>query len=360
MSEALSPVTDSMTACGLWDVVGAEGPVATLRQMVSAEKVPHALLLSGPAQVGKARLALELACALNCQGEDCGQCARIRSGKHADVEVVAPGGLTLHPSSDGTNDRVISIGQIRRIEMLAVTHPYEGKRRVFIVDPADAMTNDASDAFLKTLEEPGSFVNFVLVTSRPQLLSETIRSRCLALEVPPLPVTRFAEWLATEHALELEEAEALARMSQGRVGRALEALAEGDAFALRSGQIEEIQRLSGAGRGELFKFSEGLAGRGFGEPANALLALQHWTVWWRDVLLAASGCGEFVTHRGFSSQLAETAARYRPADIVRFLLALAETERRLREGVNPRLALDTLFTQIPTAQRIPRPVEVRG
>jgi DNA polymerase-3 subunit delta' len=360
MSEANEPVKSDADACGLWDIVGAEQTVSTLRRMVSADQVPHALLLSGPSQVGKARLAMELACALNCQGDGCRQCARIRAGKHADVEIVAPGGLTLNPSTDSTNDRVISIGQIRRIQMLAVTHPYEGRRRVFIVDPADAMTNDAADAFLKTLEEPGTFVNFVLVTSRPQLLSETIRSRCLALEVPPLPVSRFAEWLSAEHALEPELAETLARMSQGRIGRALDALAEGDALALRNGQIEEIQRLSGEGRGERFKFSEGLAGRGFGEPVNALLALQLWTAWWRDVLLAANGCGESVTHRGFGPQLAEAAGRYRPADIVRFLLALAETERRLREGVNTRLALDTLFTQIPTARRNPRPVEVRG
>jgi DNA polymerase-3 subunit delta' len=360
MSEAAQPVRSDVDACGLWDIVGAERTVSTLRRMVEVGQVPHALLLSGPAQVGKARLALELACAVNCQGEDCRQCARIRGSKHADVEIVAPGGLTLNPSTDSSNDRVISIGQIRRLERLAVTHPYEGRRRVFIVDPADAMTNDAADAFLKTLEEPGTFVNFVLVTSRPELVSETIRSRCLRLDVPPLSTARFAEWLAVEHALEPEQAETLARMAQGRVGRALDAMAEGDAFALRNAQIEEIQRLSEEGRGERFKFSEGLAGRGFGEPVNALLALQHWTAWWRDLLLAASGCGASVTHRGLGPQLAEAAERYRPADIVRFLLALAETERRLREGVNARLALDTLFTQIPTPRRKPRPVEVRN
>jgi DNA polymerase-3 subunit delta' len=353
-------MTPDSETCRLWDIVGAERPVATLRRMIEADQVPHALLVSGPPQVGKGRLALELACALNCEGSDCRQCARIRGGKHADVEVVAPGGITLHASTDNPRERSITIAQIRRLQMLATTHPYEGRRRVFIIDPADAMTNDAADAFLKTLEEPGSFVNFILVSSRPQLLSETIRSRCRSLEIPPLPVAELQAWLTETQELPPEQAATLARMAQGRVGRALEAVAEGDAFALRQGQIDEIGRVSSQGRAERFKLAEGLAPRGFSEPVNALVALQHWTAWWRDVLLVAHGREADVTHREHLEPLAEAADRYPPAAVVRFLLALADTERHLREGVNARLALDALFTQIPAPRRRRRSAEVRG
>lgn len=346
-------MTAPSDGCAPWDLVGADTALATLKSMLAEERLPHALLLSGPRSVGKARLARELACVLNHQESDCGQCRRIRAANHADVEVVAPGGLTLDASSENSRSVVITIGQIRRLEMLAAIHPYEGKHRVFIVDPADKMTHDAADAFLKTLEEPAPFVTFVLVSARPALLSETIRSRCSELSVPPLSFESLTRWLVEDRELEAEQALALARLSRGRVGAAVEALAEDDVFALRRGQIEEIRRLSEQGRPERFKFAEGLAGRG-GDPANALIALEHWSAWWRDLLLIALGSEAAITHRQQLDELRESAREYRPADLVRFLLALQSTAQTLRHGASPRLALDVLFTQIPTRRAKPR------
>ena len=339
-----SPTEDG---CSLWDVVGTAKAATLLRRMADEGRVPHALLLAGPPRVGKARLALELACALNHQEQDCRQCARIRGGKHADVEVVAPGGLTLEASSDNPRSRVISIAQVRRLEMVAASHPYEGRQRVFIVDPADAMNDDAADAFLKTLEEPASFVTFVLVTARPALLKETVLSRCTRIDVAPMPVAELAAWLSADHELDAEQAATLARLARGRAGWALDAIEEGDPFALRHGQIEEIKRLAAQGRAERFKYAEGLVPRGQLEPVDALTAVEQWSAWWRDVLLLSVGEDERVAHRDHLDDLHRAVASYRPADVVRFLIALERSERFLREGVNPRITLDALFTQIP-------------
>lgn len=333
--------------CGLWDVVGATEPVALLQRMVAEDRAPHALILSGPAQVGKRRLALELACALNHEGDGCRHCGRIRGGKHADVEMVSPGGLTLDPATDRPDSRFITIAQVRRLEMVASTHAYEGRRRVFILEPADTLNRDAADAFLKTLEEPPAQVTFVLVTSRPQLLPETVRSRCTELRVPPMAIAAMADWLSAAHGLDVEAAAMLARMAQGRVGRAIEMLGEGDAFEVRRGQVEEILRLWQQGHAERFKFAEGLVPRLVGEPVNALVALRQWTSWWRDVLLVGAGCAEGVTHTAHSEALQRAAAECAPADVARFLLAAEGAERRVREGVNARLALDVLFASLP-------------
>ncbi len=333
--------------CSLWDVVGTAKAATLLRRMVDEDRVPHALMLSGPSRVGKARLALELACALNHQRNDCRQCPRIRSGKHADVEIIAPGGLTLEASSDNPRSRMISIAQVRRLEMVAASYPYEGRRRVFIVDPADAMNDDAEDAFLKTLEEPAPFVTFVLVTARRALLKETVLSRCTRIDVAPMPVVELSVWLSAEHGLDAEQAATLARLARGRAGWALDALEEGDPFALRHGQIEEIKRLASQGRSERFKYAEGLVPRGQLDPVDAQTALDQWSAWWHDILLLSVGEDDRVVHRDHLDDLRRAVGSYRPADVIRFLIALERTERFLREGVNPRLTLDALFTQIP-------------
>ena len=78
-----------------------------------------------------------------------------------------------------------------------------------------------------------------------------------------------------------------------------------------------------------------------------MTALEQWSAWWRDVLLLSAGEDERVAHRDHLDDLGRAVASYRPADVVRFLIALQRSERFLREGVNPRLTLDALFTQIP-------------
>ncbi len=236
--------------------------------------------------------------------------------------------------------------------MNGVTQPYEGRRQVFIIDPADALSDEASDAFLKTLEEPAASVVFVLVTSRPALLSETVRSRCRLLTLAPRSVGALADWLEQEGELPPNEAELVARLAHGRIGWAEEALQEGDAGLLRQAQTAEIRRLAAAGRAERFDYAATVAGRA-GDPKNARTVVAQWTDWWRDLLLIRVGCADRVLHRDQQTELEAEAVRYETAQVCGFLLALQRTEELLRSGVNARLALEVLFTQIPTPQARP-------
>ena len=348
------------TPSGAWSVVGAAEAVRVLDRMLALDRVPHALLLAGPQGAGKSRVARGLAEALNCQADGarpcgaCRSCERIAGGKHADVEVVAPGGLCRVADHDHSRSRVIGICQVRRLETLAAMQPFEGRRRVFIVDPADALTSEAADAFLKTLEEPPPAVTIVLVSSAPNLLAETVRSRCRTLTVAPLPVPDLAAWLQREHGLDDEAARGLARLCAGRVGRALAAVADGDPLALRRAQAEAVRGLAAAGRAERFAYSERLAGRA-GDPGNAFTALSEWIAWWRDLLLAGAGAEAYLAHSDAAAEVRAEARRYRPADVVRFLAALQSTVELLHQGVNARVALDALMVQVP-APRVPASV----
>src|SRR5262245_11504895 len=214
------------------DVVGHHRLIDLLTRSVAAGSLPPSLLLTGPSGVGKRLTAIATAQTLNClrpttddlrpTADDsrpttldaCGACAacrRIARGAHPDVLVVEPG-------DTGT----IKIDQIRDVVDRANYRPFEGRRRVVIIDEADALVVPAQNALLKTLEEPPPSSVFILVTARPDALLATVRSRCPVLRFLPLEPEEVTAVLA-RHGRSDKDARAIAAGANGSVAQALEA-----------------------------------------------------------------------------------------------------------------------------------------
>ena len=195
-------------------VTGHRPAVDLLTRAVARHSLPPSLIFAGPEGVGKRRTAIALAQALNCDRGGCGTCAsctRIARGVHADVLIVEPG-------DSGT----IKVDQVRDAIDRTAYRPFEGRRRVVIVDQADALQSEAQNALLKTLEEPPPASVFVLVTARPDMLLPTVRSRCQRVRFGPLTAQEVAAVLIAEHGLAAPDAHAAAAAADGSVGRALE------------------------------------------------------------------------------------------------------------------------------------------
>jgi DNA polymerase III delta prime subunit len=137
----------------------------------------HAIILHGPAADSLRETAVQIAKALNClkgtSGDRCKACVRIGKRIHPDVHFIEVGG----------ERKMISIEQIRELLEGASMRPYEGRNKVFIIDPADALSIAGSNSLLKTLEEPTRDTTFLLLTRSPDLLLPTIRSRSQAIYV---------------------------------------------------------------------------------------------------------------------------------------------------------------------------------
>jgi DNA polymerase-3 subunit delta' len=185
--------------------------------------LPPSLIFAGPDGVGKRMAAIALAQTLNCStlavsaagtNQDacgrCPSCTRIARGVHADV-------LLIEPGDTGT----IKVDQVREAVERSAYRPFEGKRRVVIIDDADAMQAEAQNALLKTLEEPPAASMFVLVSSRPDMLLPTVRSRCQLLRFGRVAAADVAAVLMRRHGYESADAHAAAATSDGSIGAAL-------------------------------------------------------------------------------------------------------------------------------------------
>src|SRR5687768_15549385 len=202
----------------LRDISGHRRLLALLARAASRQSLAPGLICAGPQGVGKRMDAEALAQLLNCtapSGGDacgtCGSCARIARGVHPDVLAVRPG-----------ETGAIKIDQVREAIERSAYRPFEGRRRVVIIDDADAMAAEAQNALLKTLEEPPATSTFVLVTSRPDVLLPTVRSRCQRLRFGRLSPGDVASVLERAHGYSAADAHAAAAAADGSIGCALE------------------------------------------------------------------------------------------------------------------------------------------
>ena len=186
-------------------------------------RLPHAILLAGVAGLGKTCFARRLAAALACPGpgetgdacDACDACRQTAAGSHPDL-------LWVSPEEPG---KAIKIDAVRRLTARSVLAAQQGGHRVVVIDPADAMNRAAANALLKTLEEPNSQTVLLLVSSQPDRLPATIRSRCQVVAFP-VPARREARaWLADR--VDEHDVDQLLAISGGAPLRALQAGEQG-------------------------------------------------------------------------------------------------------------------------------------
>lgn len=205
--------------------LGHPAALAAVGSMIRG-RTPHAVLLVGPAGVGKTTLAMDLASGLLCSAVDpavrpCGACRACRlvaSAGHPDVHRLGPDGPGRQVVIGGPGARVRGVRDL--ITALALL-PVEGGARVAIVTSAQRMNEDAQTALLKTLEEPPDGVTIVLCADAEEPLLATIRSRCARLRLGPVGVRDVEAILAAHEAADAPLAGRLARISGGRPGLAL-------------------------------------------------------------------------------------------------------------------------------------------
>jgi DNA polymerase-3 subunit delta' len=237
--------------------------------------------------------------------------------------------------------RGVTIEQVRQLEHAASLRPYEAARKVFIVRGVDAMQDAAANALLKTLEEPPDDTVLVLTATDSSQVLPTIASRCREVALRPVPAEEIEAALG-ERGVPAGEATRLARLAAGRPGWALAAVGDEKLSAAHERHVEALERL--LRRPQVQRLA---AASDYGDAASAQAALDVWLGWWRDALLTQQGCPELVANVDRLDPLSEAGTALPPAAIWRALTRIQQTRQQLDANANVRLALESLFLDLP-------------
>ena len=342
--ERTSPSTEGNP----WGLIGHEAAIREFDRGLKATRLSHAYLITGPSHVGKMAISIRLAQAVNCLSPQeapciqCSSCRRIGLGQHPDILVIEPG-----TTEEGRVRRDIGIDDVRSLQHAATLNPYEANFRVFIVNGAELLSEEASNSLLKLLEEPPPRSLLLLLTSAADGLLSTIRSRCRRIDLRPAPVSAIAALLQQQEDLPPDEAEKVARLSLGCPGWAIEAARDPSILDERTEEAGRILQLVRGGMEQRFAYSGELAGRFFRERDAAKEQLYLWLRWWRDLLLVKEGVPQYAADSDYLSQQKELAEGLSTAQIVGFLQAMDRTLDALDANANARIALDVMMLKLP-------------
>ncbi len=326
------------------DVTGQDRAVRLLRGALERGHAHHAYLLAGPEGVGKELLARTFAQAANCEIEDgsarpCGKCESCRGierGNFPDVSSLMPQaemiarGMISRSDVEGAPSKEIRVDDIRALARRLSFAALRGRRKVAIVTPADAMNERAQNTLLKTLEEPPPATTFLLVSANPDALLPTIRSRCVRVQLGPVPEDALVSRLRRDGASEDEARERAAR-AQGSFARAL--VPQGERRELLQG-VEEA--LAAADERNALDLAEA-----YGERDAAPEVAEAVQAWTRDVLVTqAGGAPELRELAGTARELAD---RVPPRALLGQAELCADVIEALRQNGNGRLQLERLL-----------------
>ncbi len=384
-AEPRASVVSTPPSAGAVGVVDTDAP---------RRSMTHAWLFTGPPGSGRSVAARAFAAALQCTeppaGQGCGQCQDCRTvlaGTHPDVRNIVPEGLS------------ISVSEMRALVQTASRRPAAGRWQIVIIEDADRLTEGASNALLKAVEEPPQRTVFLLCapSDHPEDVSVTIRSRCRVVSLRTPSPTAIADVLRDRDGLDAETATWAASVCGGHVGRARRLARDPEARARREAVLNvprvlhaEVDALSaadmlvGAAETEARTQTEarddaerteletalGKGGTGKGAAAasrgtaGALKdlekrqksratrtqrdsldrALIDLAGFYRDTLTVAFGAAVPLTHPDRTKDIHTAAEQHRPEALLRRLEAVLACRQALELNVKPRIAVEALVT----------------
>ncbi|MDO4633453.1 MAG: DNA polymerase III subunit delta' [Eubacteriales bacterium] len=328
---------------GFHGIIGHEDAIEHLQNAMALNKVSHAYIFSGEKGAGKKRLARTFARALQCEGEGerpcgkCHSCLQAESGNHPDIIEVTH----EKPNSIGVDeirDQVVNDVSVR---------PYSSPRKVYIIDECEKMTQQAQNALLKTLEEPPAYAVIVLLTSNASMLLPTIQSRCVMLNIRPVPNDQVRAYLMEHVEVPDYQADICVAFAQGNIGKAV-MLAESDRFS--EIKIAAVHLLTHAKEMDISEITASVkAVSEFKLDVQDFLDIL--AVWYRDVLyFKATNDANGIIFKEYIRPIQQQTRHMSYEGVEEVLEGLQKAKARLNANVNFELTMELLFLLIKEKQ----------
>ena len=337
-------------------IIGQEKAKRFLSNVMRRERVPHAYLFTGISGIGKTSAAKAFTMTLNCHAPSgldgcgaCPSCRKILNGNFPDF-------ISLEP--DGQN---IKIEQIRELNRSLGYAPFAGGYRVCVIHRAGAMTGEAANSFLKTLEEPPPGNIFVLNATEPRDLLPTIVSRCQRVSFRPLKALEIIGVIRKETNLDKPSAEIVARAADGSLGRALQ-MGESNFLERRRAWLRKLFALYECSGAEAMNMAVEMAKEdraGLDQPgskkAGLFDMLTLWATCYRDLLLVRAGAAKgLLINDDFEDQLKDTASGFSPQNLIMSFQLVDRAVRDLHRMRNPTLVMENALLDLQKTYRAGR------
>ncbi|MCD7761590.1 MAG: DNA polymerase III subunit delta' [Lachnospiraceae bacterium] len=335
---------------GFEDILGHKKEVSHLEQAIRSGKVSHAYIFNGEKGTGKNMLAKAFAQTLQCEqiqipsgpqeeikkivpcGE-CHSCKQAASGNHPDIIFLQhekPASIGV----DDVRDQLVGDAQIR---------PYNGRYKIYIISDAEKMTAQAQNAILKTIEEPPDYVIVLLLTANDRALLDTIRSRCVTLNLKPVPDDVVKEYLMEQIQIPDYQADICAAFAQGNIGKAVRLASSEDFNAIKNSAMKLIRN---AGDMEISAIIDYVK-----EVQDYRISIQDYldilALWYRDmVYYKATKDIEGIVFKDELRTIRETVQRCSYEGAAEVMKAIETAKMRLAANVNFDLTMELLFLVI--------------
>ena len=324
---------------GFKDIVGHEQIIEHLKTAIEMGKVSHAYILNGPDLSGKMMIAEAFARALLCEKQDpdgCGECRSCRQSDDRNNPDI------IYVKHDKPN--TISVDDIRtQLNNDIVIKPYSNQYKIYIVDEAEKMNQQAQNALLKTIEEPPAYAVIMLLTTNADSFLQTIRSRCITLSLKSVKNDVIKSYLMTEKEIPDYQADVCAAFAQGVAGKAIKLASSDDFNELKESALSLIKRLDDI---DLYEMGEAIK-----QISDYKLQVQDYfdliTVWYRDVLyMKATNDVNGLIFKDEVYDIKKQASKHSYHGIETIIEALDKAKLRINANVNFDLVIELLLMTI--------------
>ena len=324
---------------GFHDILGHEQIIAHLQNAIEEDKVSHAYIFNGPEASGKMMLAEAFAMALQCEGEgkrpclECRSCRQAADHNQTDIIYVSH----EKPNTIGVDDIRTQINNDIDIK------PYSSRYKVYIVDEAQKMNQQAQNALLKTIEEPPAYAIILLLTTNADSFLQTILSRCITLNLKAVKEDKIKEYLMKHYQIPDYQADICAAFSQGNVGKAIQLASSEEFGELKASVLQLMKRLEDI---DLYEMTGAVK-----QIAEYKLSVNDYfdlmMIWFRDVLyLKATNDVDGLIFKDEVYDIKKQAAKRSYQGIETILEALEKAKIRLNANVNFDLVIELLLLTI--------------
>lgn len=324
---------------GFKDIIGHEQIIEHLQNAITMDKVSHAYIINGPDKSGKMMLAEAFAAALQCEkggNEPCQECHSCKQAAgHNQPDII----YVTHEKPN-----TISVDDIRtQLNNDIDVKPYSSTHKIYIIDEAEKMNQQAQNALLKTIEEPPAYAVILLLTTNAAAFLPTILSRCVTLNIKAVQDEKIKKYLMSDYQIPDYQADICAAFAQGNVGKAIRLASSDDFNEMKSSALQLIKRLN-----EIDLYEMTAAVKQISEyklEINDYFDLMM--VWYRDVLyFKATGDVNGLIFKDEVYDIKRQAEKSSYSGVEVIIEALQKAKLRLNANVNFDLVIELLLLTI--------------